>query len=207
MTVPTEPPVPVQIIGYAGIGTDYVVPTGVKVLLGFLAAFHLMIGLPLIFWPLFTIVMNLLSGGFFDAGQLISVGIGIAAGAPNLWCGIALLVKRRRRTWKAIHAVLAVLCFLELLVFIGGAVMTIVYKHATGWDGLAIVMGVFLMVAASVPFWLHAVTKFLLLRANVRRAFLFEQDEPIRVQRVGTITLMSLYGIALLGGVVAYLVR
>lgn len=203
----STPPVPVQVIGYAGIGTDYVVPTGVKLLLGFLAAFHLLIGIPLILWTLFAIVMNLVSGSYFNPDHLIGVAVGILAGAPSVWCGIAMLVKRRPRTWRAIHAVLAVLCGLELLVFIGGAVMVVIYKHTIGWDRLALVMGVFLILAASVPFWLHAITKLLLLRANVRRAFLLEQDEPMRLQRTGTIAMMSLYGLALLGGVVAYLVR
>ncbi len=204
----STPPVPVQVIGYAGIGTDYVVPTGVKLLLGFLAAFHLLIGIPLILWPLFAIVMNLVSGGFFNPDQLIGVAVGILAGVPSVWCGIAMLVKRRPGTWKAIHAMLAVLCGLELLVFIiGGAVIVVIYKHTMGWDRLALVMGVFLILAASVPFWLHAITKLLLLRANVRRAFLLEQDEPMRLQRTGTIAMMSLYGLVLLGGIVAYAVR
>ncbi len=50
-------------------------------------------------------------------------------------------------------------------------------------------------------------TKLLLLRANVRRAFLLEREEPTRLQRTGTIKIVSLYGLVLLGGVIAYGVR
>ncbi len=92
---PLTPPVPVQVISYAGVGTDYVVPTGVKLLLGFLAAFHLLIGITFILWPLFAVMMDLISGSYFNPSQLVSLAVGILAGAPSVWCGIAMLVKRR----------------------------------------------------------------------------------------------------------------
>ena len=65
----------------------------------------------------------------------------------------------------------------------------------------------FFAIVASIPFWLHAGSKLALLHPRVRRAFLFERDEPIRLQRIGTIVMMSLYGAALLIGIVCYVVR
>jgi hypothetical protein len=221
MTVPIEPsPVPpapvlsppltsepVQVIGYAGIGTDYVVPTGVKVLLGFLAAFHFLVGLPMIVSPIVSIVTQLVSYQSFDPSAAVGFVIGFAAGAPNIACGLMMLWKRRRGTWKAIHGILFALCALELIVFGFGAVLVVMYKHATGWDGLGLAFGLFFAILASIPFWLHAGSKLALLHPRVRRAFLFERDEPIRLQRMGTIVMMSLYGAALLIGVMGYVVR
>ena len=210
MTMPIEPtlpqanaPAPVQVIGYAGIGTEYVVSSGLKVLLGFLAAFHMLLGIPLIVWPLVSGFLGL-GQGYVDPGALVGVVIGFAAGAPNVACGVAMLWRRQRGTWRALHGVLFALAALELLAFIGGAAMTISGKHSTGWDTLILVFGLILVIGASILFWLHVGTKLLLLRINVRRAFGFEYDDRVGLQRVGTFVMMSLYGVILLIGAVWY---
>ncbi len=82
--------------------------------------------------------------------------------------------------------------------------MTITGKHATGWDALILVAGLVLAIGASILFWLHVGTKLLLLRISVRRAFGFEYDDRVRLQRAGTFVMMSLYGIILLVGAVWY---
>ncbi len=205
--LPQATPIPVQVIGDAGIGTDYLVPSGVKVLLGFLATFHFLLGLPLMLWPIFAVVMNLASGSYFAGGQLLGVAVCFLAGAPNVACGAGMLLRRQRGTWRGIHVVLSVMCGLELVAFMGGATLAVSFKDARGMDSIALALGVFVIVMASLLFWLHAATKLLLLQVNVRRAFLIECDEPVRVQRVGTIVMMSLYGVLLLIGLVVYVIR
>ena len=69
---------------------------------------------------------------------------------------------------------------------------------------LILVFGLILVIGASIVFWLHAGSKLLLLRINVRRAFGFEYDDRVRLQRVGTFVMISLYGLALLIGGVWY---
>jgi hypothetical protein len=199
----TPPPAPVQVIGYASLGTDYFVPTKVKVLLGLLGGFHLLVGVPLIAWPFVSLIMSLVSG-YFEPSTLIGVIIGFATGAPNVACGLGMLWRRQRGTWRAIHGVLFALAALELLAFIGGAAMTISGKHATGWDALLLVFGLIIVIGASILFWLHVGSKRLLLRINVRRAFGFEYDDRVRLQRLGTFMMMSLYAGALLIGAVWY---
>ena len=212
MTMPTEtpptptttpPPVPVHVIGYASRGTDYFVPAKVKVLLGLLAGFHMLVGVPLIVWPLVSAIMGVF-GGYPDPGSFIGLVIGFATGAPNVACGLGMLWRRQPGTWRAIHGVLFALAALELLAFIGGAAMCISGKHETGWGTLVLVFGLILVVGASVVFWLHVGSKLLLLRMNVRRAFGFEYDDRVRLQRVGTFIMISLYGLALLIGGVWY---
>jgi hypothetical protein len=209
MTLPTElppapqtttpPPVPVAVIGYASRSTEYFVPTKVKVLLGLLAGFHMLVGVPLIVWPLVSTIAGVF-GGYPDPSSLIGLAIGFAMGAPNVACGLGMLWRRQPGTWRAIHGVLFALAALELLAFIGGAAMTISGKHSTGWDTLILVFGLILVIGASIVFWLHAGSKLLLLRINVRRAFGFEYDDRVQLQRVGTFVMISLYGLALLIG-------
>jgi len=199
----TPPPAPVQVIGYASLGTDYFVPTKVKVLLGLLAGFHMLVGVPLIVSPIVSLVMSLVSG-ILDPGGMVGVAIGFATGAPNVACGLGMLWRRQRGTWRAIHGVLFALAALELLAFIGGAALSVIGKHETGWGALTLVFGLIIAVAASLLFWLHVGSKLLLLRINVRRAFGFEYDDRVRLQRLGTFMMMSLYAGALLIGAVWY---
>ena len=197
------PPAPVQVIGYASLGTDYFLPTKVKVLLGLLAGFHMLVGVPLIVSPIVSLIMTLVSG-ILDPGAMVGVVIGFAAGVPNVACGLGMLWRRQRGTWRAIHAVLFALAALELLAFIGGAALCIIGKHETGWGALTLVFGLIIVIGASILFWLHVGSKLLLLRINVRRAFGFEYDDRVRLQRLGTIMMMSLYAGALLIGAVWY---
>jgi hypothetical protein len=212
MTMPTEPslqrqqqPMPVQVIGYASGETISAATTGVRVLLGILAGFHILIGAPLVLWALFGAI-DTLRRGIADPGVIIWACIGVIVGVVDLTCGVWLLI-RRRWTWRAAHVVLAMMCAAHLIGcgFAAGVIIT--YKHAQGWDALAVAIGVFLFGVCSVLFWLHALTKLALLRLNVRRAFFLGDFEPHRLHRIGTFAMMSLYALVVVVGGVWFLLR
>jgi hypothetical protein len=198
-------PVPVQVIGYASEGTINVATGGTRALLGILGGFHFLIGVPGVLWMLAAVTGGF-SGGSFDPSQLIWIGITVIVAAIDIACGIWLFV-RRPWTWRAIHVTSAVMCGLNLLAagFFAGVI--VYYKNAKGWDGIALFIGIVLFGACSVLFWLHALTKLALLRLNVRRAYHLGDFEPHRLHRVGTFTMMSLYGVMVFVGLVCFIVR
>jgi hypothetical protein len=198
-------PVPVQVIGYASEGTINVATGSTRALLGILGGFHFLIGVPIVLWML-AAVLGSFSGGSFDAAQLIWVAIGAVIAAIDIACGVWMFV-RRPWTWRAIHVTSAVMCGLNLLAagFFAGVI--VYYKHAQGWDGIALFLGIVFFGACSVLFWLHALTKLALLRLNVRRAYHLGDFEPHRLHRVGTFTMMSLYGVMVFAGLICFVVR
>ncbi|MGB7157435.1 MAG: hypothetical protein WBD40_05180 [Tepidisphaeraceae bacterium] len=210
MTLPSEPPppvapVPVQVITYASGQTISAATSGARVLLGFLAAFHFLLGAPIVLGPVAGVIRDLRSG-YADPGGLVALAMGLIIGGLDIACGVWMLV-RRPWTWRAAHVGLTVLCVLELLVFIGGVALCIAYKGATGWDGLALAMGIILAAAAAVLFWLHALSKLALLRLTVRRAFHLGDTEPIGLHRVSTLVQMAIFGLILLGGTIWFVVK
>jgi hypothetical protein len=201
----TTAPVPVQVIGYASEGTINVATGGTRALLGILGGFHFLIGVPVVLWML-AAVLGSFSGGSFDPSQLIWVVITSIVAAIDIACGVWLFV-RRPWTWRAIHITSAVMCTLNLLAagFFAGVI--VYYKNAKGWDGIALFIGIVFFGACSVLFWLHALTKLALLRLNVRRAYQLGDFAPHRLHRVGTFTMMSLYGVMVLVGLICLIVR
>ena len=212
MTLPTESqasphharPVPVQVIGYASGDTVAGASTGTRILLGFIAGLHLLVGVPLVVWAVAGSIANVTSAS--DPAAMIWLAAGLLVGAVDVACGVWVIV-RRPWTWRAAHVGLAALCALELTVCGFGAGLIVAYKHATGWDGIALGVGIVLFAVASGLFWLHALSKLALLRRNVRQAFLMGDAEPVRLHRVGTIVMTALYGAVVLIGGIAYLVR
>ena len=210
MTVPTEPqalpqPAPVQVIGYASREMVAVATTPVRVLLGVLAGFHLLLGAPLVLWTVVAVVRNP-TGSLADPAAMLWALSALLVGGGDVACGVWMIV-RRPWTWRAAQVALAALCVVELIVCGFGAGLIVAYKHAQGWDGIALAIGVFLFAAGSALFWLHALSKFALLRVNVRVAFFLSGTEPFRLHRVGTTVMMSLYGVIVLTGCIAYAVR
>jgi len=209
MTLPTDPPqaapAPVQVITYASGDTASGATSGTRVLLGLLAAIHFLLGAPIVLGPMASVIGDAISG-YVDPGDLVALAMGLAVGGLDIAIGVWLLV-RRPWTWRAAHVGLTVLCILELLVFIGGAAMCVAYKHAQGWDGIALAFGIIFGGVGAVLFWAHALSKLALLRLNVRRAFRIGDTEPIGLHRGGTIVMMSLFGLATVVGVVAFIVR
>lgn len=218
MTLPSEPPPPppldappardsdpVPVIGYASGETIAVATTGVRVLLGFIAALHLLVGLPLVASAVLGTVGNVASG-YADPAAILSGFIGLIIGAVDGACGVWVIL-RRPWTWRAAHFGLAALCVLELIVCGFGAGFVVAYKDTTGWDALGTALGVLMFAVGSVLFWLHALSKLALLRINVRRAFFIDGADLPRVHRIGTIVMIALYGAVVLVGGVAYLVR
>jgi hypothetical protein len=198
-------PVPVQVIGYASEGTVNVATGGTRALLGILGGFHFLIGGPVVLWML-AAVLGSFSRGLFDPAQLIWVGITALVAAIDIACGVWMFV-RRPWTWRAVHITSAVMCALNLLAagFFAGVI--VYYKHATGWDGIALFIGIVFFGACSVLFWLHALTKLSLLRLNVRRAYHLGDFEPHRLHRIGTFTMMSLYALMVVVGLIGFIVR
>jgi hypothetical protein len=202
---PAAPAVPVQVIGYASEGTINVATGGTRAVLGILGGFHFLIGIPIVLWML-AAIFGSVSGGSFDAAELIWVGIGALIAAIDIACGVWMFV-RRPWTWRAVHITSAVMGALNLLAagFFAGVI--VYYKHAQGWDGLALAIGIIFFGACSVLFWLHALTKLALLRLNVRRAYHLGDFEPHRLHRIGTFAMMSLYALMLLVGLVCFIIR
>jgi hypothetical protein len=210
MTSPTEPvqsqqPVPVQVIGYASGQTLAGATTGVRVLLGILAGFHILLGAPSVVWAVIGGFENL-NNSYGDPAVIVWVIIGSLVGAANIACGVWMLT-RRRWTWRAAHFTLAALCVLTLFGCGFGAGVVVYYKHAQGWDALGLAIGLILFGGCSILFWLHALSKLSLLRLNVRRAYRLGDLEPHRLHRIGTFTAMSLYAVIVLVCGVWYLVR
>jgi hypothetical protein len=204
-SAPPAAPVPVQVIGYASEGTINVATGGTRALLGILGGFHFLIGVPVVLWML-AAVLGSFSRGLFDPAQLIGVGITALVAAIDIACGVWMFV-RRPWTWRAVHITSAVMCALNLIGagFFAGVV--VYYKHAKGWDGIALFIGIVFFGACSVLFWLHALTKLALLRLNVRRAYHLGDFEPHKLHRVGTFTMMSLYGLLVFVGLICFIVR
>ncbi len=194
-----------QVIGYASGETVAGATTGARVLLGFLAALHLLIGAPLVIWAVVTAIRTLFNT-FADPGVIFWLFAGVVLGAADVAVGVWTIV-RRPWTWRATHVTLAALCALQLIGCGFAAGVIIYYKHATGWDSLALAIGVILFGACSALFWLHALAKLALLRLKVRRAFFMGDFEPHRLHRVGTFTMMSLYAFMALVGLVWFVLR
>jgi hypothetical protein len=214
MTLPSEPPVspelrnipvPAQLISYASGDTIAGATTGVRVLLGLLAAAHLLLGAPTIIWACVRLI-SILTGSYVDEGEIIWMFISVVVAAVDVAIGVWLIV-RRPWTWRAAHVALAALSTLSLIGCGFGVGLVIAYKGATGWDGLALAIGVFLFAIASALFWLHALSKLALLRLKVRRAFLMGDDERHRLHRIGTFVMMSLYALMVLVGVVWFVLK
>ncbi len=209
MTADAQPPTPSPprpVVGYADARID-AVPGKITVLLWVLGGLHLAIGAPLIVAPVAVMIVEVLTRGSVDPDAFSGVALGLAAGAPNAFCGLAMLVKRSLGTWRWIQGVLTGLCALELVGFAGAAAVAISAKHATEWEALGVLVGAFAAAAASLLFWLHATTKLLLLRPVVRRAFRFEADQPVRLERPVAQVMMYLYVILLAVAVVCYVLR
>ena len=200
------PPLPVQSLSYASGDTASVASSGVRVLLGFLAAFHFLLGVPIVLGPLMSGVSAAVGGGYVDPGSIVAGAMGLVIGGIDIACGVWMLV-RRPWTWRAAHVCLTVLSVLELLVFVGGAAMIVSYKHAQGWDGIALAFGIIFAIFGTLLFWLHAVSKLLMLRRNVRRAFFLGDFDHIALHRGATFVLMGLYGLVLFVGLVWFVLR
>lgn len=222
MTAPSDPPAqptapplayaqalpplaaPAPVIAYASGDTTGVAPTGTRVGLGILATVYLLIAIPAVPGIVFSAFENVSEGEGIFVILLHLAGAAIAG--ANVACGV-WLIRRRRWMWRALHVTLACLCVLELIVAGLGAALIVAYKHATGWDSLALGIGIILFVAASVPFLLHALTKLALLRLNVRRAFAMADRAPHTLHRVGTISMLSLYVLLIVVGGTWYILR
>jgi hypothetical protein len=204
-TSPASPPVPVQVIGYASTGTINVASGGTRALLGILGGLHFLIGAPLVIWTLAVVVGNV-SGSSVNLAEIIWIFVGLLIAAVDIACGVWFFL-RRPWTWRAIHIASAVMCALNLLVAGFAAGLIVYYKHAKGWDGIALAIGVIFFGACSILFWLHALTKLALLRLNVRRAYQLGDFEPHRLHRIGTFTMMGLYGLVVVVGLAAFVVR
>lgn len=200
VSLATEPP---PVIGYASGETPGVASQGTRVALALLAALYFLIAVPSVIGLLVTFIEDL-SRSNSVGGEVLLQLAGVAIAGVYITCGLWMIL-RRRWMWRALHITLAILCALELIATGVGAAIIIAYKHATGWDGIALAIGIFLFVAASVPFLLHAFTKLALLRLNFRRAFTMGDYEPHTLHRAGTIVMISLYVLLMMIGGVWFL--
>lgn len=196
---------PAPVIAYASGETIGLVSGGVRVLLALIAGFHFLLAVPLVLW-MFAGAASSISGAPFQITDVFWILAGTAITGADVAVGVWMFV-RRRWTWRAAHVTLTVLCVLELLVFAGGAALCVAYKHAQGWDGIALAIGVVFVVVGTVLFWGHALSKLALLRANVRSAFGIVIPNSGSLHRTSLIVMMALFALVTVVGVVWFIVR
>jgi uncharacterized membrane protein YozB (DUF420 family) len=168
MTQESSEPIPLAVVSplsYASGETALGATTGTRVGLGIFAALLLIVSGPSVLWSLYALLRSA-----FELRMILVQAIVWATTVPMTFAGIYMLI-RTPRAWKIAYWSLIGASVLPLLASGGAGFLLVQGKHATGWDALILVLGIFLAAAATALFWLTIGAALFLNRPQSRRAF------------------------------------
>jgi len=146
-----------------------------------------------------TLVAEMLNAGGSTEALFWAPMMAVAAVAGTLGTMAALLLIARRAPWH-VPIMFAVATAVTVLVGLAMMGLCVAYRHATGWDTLAVAIGMIFAAAATALAWTYAATAALAVR--VGRA---DDARPPTGTRALSRALIVITAVPLVAGLVAYL--